>query len=165
MSKKKHKKGLLPSAVGRIGAKGADADSKPSKSKAQSATAVSATAGVSKTSKAAVKPRKLDPVTGKKKGTLFSAAPSAATAARPGRQRAQQRPPAKNEAAPPSRLKAAFTTSTSAPPSAHEPTDKSLHTQQGKAARKNHKRRRAPSKASVRPPAVATSPVQHSALA
>ena len=85
MSKKKHKKGLLPAGAARTATSNAEGLS--SKQTPQPGHAQSTKAGEAKSSTsvapainkktAPAKPQNLDPVTGKKKGTLFSAAPAA----------------------------------------------------------------------------------------
>lgn len=95
MSKKKHKKGILPTSVirsapnktethgpseskqsGKVQATKAPPVSSAGKGNAKAKSSTSVTPAITK-KKGPVKPSIIDPVTGKKKGTLFSAAPSA----------------------------------------------------------------------------------------
>lgn len=108
MSKKKHKKGLLPAGAARTAtsnAEGISSKQTPKPGHAQSAKAGKATPSTSvapaiNKKAAPAKPRNLDPVTGKKKGTLFSAAPSAPLKAFGRRQPRQPDKPGATKPAP-----------------------------------------------------------------
>eukprot|EP00892_Ulva_mutabilis_P005653 jgi/Ulvmu1/345/UM001_0350.1 len=151
MSKKKHKKGLLPSAIGRTAGTPPNASSNNKGSASKSASGPNVPASKAKAvlapataiKKPTAKPRKIDPVTGKKKGTLFSAAPAAPTKPSKGHLRPRQ---FQHKAARRNGPQAASKRSGPPPPavgSADGPPDSALHSKEGKVARKKYKRKRA----------------------